>query len=79
MSSKTLDRKFEAITREYNIQVPINLKNFIIPFSEFGQSIEYIYFGYEKIPFIERHPIYQRIIKNEFDKSIKEFQDTMKK
>lgn len=79
MSSKTLNKKFEDIIREDIIQVPVNLKNLIIPFSEFGRSTEYIYFGYEKIPFKERHPIYQMIITNEFNKAIKEFQDIMKK
>ncbi|MFX1500760.1 MAG: hypothetical protein ACFFDH_07325 [Promethearchaeota archaeon] len=74
MISKTLDKKFEEIIEEDIIKQPINLKKFIIPFSEFGRSEKYIYFGTEKIPFRERDPTYQMILKNEFTKAIKKYQ-----
>ncbi|MFX1365882.1 MAG: hypothetical protein ACFFCE_17365 [Promethearchaeota archaeon] len=78
MSSKTLDKKFEGIIEEDIVKQPINLKQFIIPFSEFGRSTKYIYLGTEKIPFRERYPTYQMILTNEFAKAIKEFQETLK-
>jgi len=42
-----------------------------IPFSDiFSQKIEeYIYSGGEKIPFRERHPIFQTLMLSEFDRS----------
>jgi len=66
MSSKTLEKKTEDPIETKVISEPISLKNFIIPFSEFGKSERYIYLGFERIPFRERHPIYQTILKNEF-------------
>ena len=79
MSSKTLDKKFEDIVEEDFVKEPVNLKEFIIPFSEFGKSVNYIYFGLEKIPFKERHPVYQMILRNEFSKALKEFQSSLRK
>ena len=40
----------------------------VVPFSNFGDKDEckYIYNGYEKIPFNERHPTYQKILIHEF-------------
>jgi len=40
----------------------------IIPFSEISgqRNEEYIYIGEEKIPFIERHPIFQTLMLYEF-------------
>jgi len=66
MSSKTVEKKSEDIIEAEIISEPISLKKIIIPFSEFGKSQHYIYLGFEKIPFRERHPIYQKILKNEF-------------
>ena len=73
MSSKTLEKKSEDITEAENISEPVSLKKFIIPFSEFGKSEHYIYLGFERIPFRERHPIYQKILKNEFADVIKQY------
>ncbi|NVM34412.1 MAG: hypothetical protein HWN81_02375 [Candidatus Lokiarchaeota archaeon] len=73
MSSKTLDKKFEDNIEESIAKQPVNLKEFVIPFSEFIRSEKYIYFGSEKIPFKERHPVYQVILRNEFAKTMKEF------
>ncbi len=79
MSFRTLDKKIDDIIDEDIITQPINLKRFIIPFSEFGKSEKYIYLGFEKIPFKDRHPVYQLILKNEFVKALKEFQATIRK
>lgn len=67
MSSKTLENKSEEIIESETTPEPIRLKKFVIPFSEFGTSQRFIYLGSEKIPFRERHPIYQEILKNEFE------------
>ena len=68
MSSKTLNKKFEDTLEEDIINQPVNLKEFVIPFSEFGRTKKYIYLGPEKIPFKERHPIYQMILKKIINK-----------
>ena len=79
MSSKTLDKKFEDTVEEDTVKEPVNLKEFVIPFTEFGKSVEYVYFGPEKIPFKERHPVYQIILRNEFAKALKEVQSSLRK
>ncbi|UCC20138.1 MAG: hypothetical protein JSV62_02320 [Promethearchaeota archaeon] len=69
MSSKSLDKKQKEI-QIINLEEPLRLRNFIIPFSKFSNPEKYIYYGYEKIPFHERHPIYQVILRNEFVKNL---------
>jgi len=78
MSSKLLNKKFEDIVEEEPVKKPFDLKEFVIPFSEFGKSVKYIYFGFEKIPFKERHPVYQRILMNEFARTIKQFHNSLR-
>ncbi len=73
MSSKTLEKKSEDPIEAEVISEPVSLKKLIIPFSEFGKSERYIYLGFERIPFRERHPIYQTILKNEFADVINQF------
>jgi hypothetical protein len=45
-----------------------NINKILIPFSDISsQSIEeFIYLGREKIPFRERHPVFQVLMLNEF-------------
>jgi len=79
MSSKTLDKKFEDNIEEDIVKQPVNLKEFVIPFSKFGRSEKYIYLVFEKIPFNERHPVYQIILRNEFAKALNKFQSKLRK
>ncbi|MFX0001309.1 MAG: hypothetical protein ACFE9Q_11305 [Candidatus Hodarchaeota archaeon] len=78
MSSKTLEKKSEEIIKAEVISEPFRLKKFIIPFSQFGKPERYIYLGFERIPFRERHPIYQEILKNEFADVIKQFKNIIR-
>jgi hypothetical protein len=78
MSSKTSDKKFQEIP-VIELDVPLSLKDIMIPFSHFSKPEKYIYFGNEKIPFNQRHPIYQAIFKTEFAKDIKIFLEKRKK
>jgi len=49
------------------------LSRIIIPFSEVMKNshVPDVYAGYEKIPFEKRYPLYQAIMKQEFDNSSK--------
>ena len=58
MSSKSTEKKPQIISVS-DVEEPLKLKNVIVPFSKFGNSIQYIYCGNEKIPFRERDPLYQ--------------------
>ncbi|NVM55561.1 MAG: hypothetical protein HWN66_17775 [Candidatus Helarchaeota archaeon] len=73
MSSKSVD---ERVSNDTPIkEKSFNLKDFIISFSKFGSSgsSKYIYHGHETIPFKERHPAYQAILKHEFADAIRKF------
>ncbi len=69
MSSQTVEKK-EYIFPIYEIykEDSINFNDIIIPFSNFGSSKNpsYIYNGDEDINFNERHPVYQKLLLNEF-------------
>lgn len=78
MSSKTSDKKFQEIPA-IELDSPLSLRDILIPFSHFTKPEEYIYFGHEKIPFNQRHPVYQAILKGEFSKEIKIFIEKIKK
>ena len=71
MSSQTVEKKV-LIFPGYNTdkEDSINFNEIIIPFSNFGssQSLAYIYNGNENIKFNERHPVYRRLLLNEFHK-----------
>ncbi len=76
MSSKTVKKKAHSIPgKKIDVEKPINFRNIVINFSEFSKSekLGHIYFGDEKIPFQERHHIYQSIIRKEFTNTVKEF------
>jgi hypothetical protein len=71
MSSHTIEEKiiiFPCMDTETTKEDSINFYEIIIPFSKFGvsQSIEYIYDGNENLEFSKRHPIYRRLLLNEF-------------
>jgi hypothetical protein len=72
MSSKSIDEEFQEIPI-LDIEQPFKLRNAVISFSEFINPQKYIYYGYEKIPFHKRNPVYQKILTNEFAKEIKIF------
>ncbi|MFX0083805.1 MAG: hypothetical protein ACFE94_18805 [Candidatus Hodarchaeota archaeon] len=59
---------FPSVYNETEKEDSINFDEIIIPFSKFGksQSTEYIYCGDEKTKFNERHPIYRKVLLNEF-------------
>jgi hypothetical protein len=65
ISSKSLDKKTQEIPI-LQIDQPLQVKNIIIPFSQFAKTENFIYYGHEKIPFHQRHPVYQEILKQEF-------------
>ena len=69
MSSKSQDKNFH---REivYKAEDYINFDEIVVSFSkiESHKSIGYIYNGSEKIPFRQRHPIFQNIFRNEFSR-----------
>jgi hypothetical protein len=46
----------------------INLKEIVIPFSKFksSRSIEFIYYGNETIRFKKSHPVYRKLLFDEF-------------
>ena len=69
MSSHTIKTKvFLFPSVDTDKEDSINFNEIIIPFSNFGnsQSLAYIYNGNENIKFNERHPIYRRLLLNEF-------------
>lgn len=71
MSSQTVENKVLIFPSDNtDKEDSINFNEIIIPFSKFGssQSLAYIYKGNENIKFNERHPIYRRLLLNEFHK-----------
>jgi hypothetical protein len=71
MSSHTVQNKvhiFPCDDTETDKEDSINFNEIIIPFSKFGisQSLEYIYDGNENLKFSKRHPIFRRLLLNEF-------------
>ena len=58
----------ERNNNEFILKKPLDLKRLVIHLSEFckSKSPSYIYSGTEKIPFGEKHPDYQSILKKEF-------------
>ena len=77
MSSKTSDKKIQEIP-VIELDAPLSLRDIMIPFSHFSKPEKCIYYGNEKIPFNQRHPVYQAIFKREFAKDIKIFLEKRK-
>lgn len=76
MSSKSVDEKRQELLDDASIkEASLNLKDLIISFSKFGtsSSSKYIYHGHERIPFKNRHPAYQAILRHEFAGVMREF------
>lgn len=69
MSSRTLEKKEHIFTiYDTYIEDSINFDDIIIPFSDLGESksLSYIYEGDEDISFKKRHPIYRKLLLDEF-------------
>ncbi|MFX0021523.1 MAG: hypothetical protein ACFE9S_04305 [Candidatus Hermodarchaeota archaeon] len=69
MSSQSVEKTEIIILSFDNYQEDsIDFKKILIPFSKFGisKTLEYIYEGFEKIIFKERHPCYKSILLDEF-------------
>ncbi|MFX1377904.1 MAG: hypothetical protein ACFFA4_02325 [Promethearchaeota archaeon] len=78
MSSKSSEKKHQKIPIQ-DLEQPLKLTNAVIPFSKLTIPEKFIYYGYERIPFHERHPVYQTLIKREFAEGIKDFIKIIKK
>ena len=79
LSLEVIKRELKPI-HKYEFQDFTHISSFIIPFSIFFRkkaSLD-IYSGNELIPFEERNPIFKEIFKNEFDCTLKEFNNQMK-
>ncbi|MFX0005440.1 MAG: hypothetical protein ACFFA7_06245 [Promethearchaeota archaeon] len=72
MSSKSTNKKYQKIPVQ-DLPEPLKLNNVIIPFSKFSNSEDFIYYGHEKIPFSERHPVYQTLLIIEFAHEFKKY------
>jgi len=70
MSSKSTDKKFQRVLYQ-NLEKPLKFNNIIIPYSTFSKPEKFIYYGHEKFPFHERHPVFQTLMKKEFADGIK--------
>lgn len=70
ISSRLKDKKIQEIQPQ-KVNIEYNLKDIIIPFSAIQNTEKFIYYGQEKIPFRERHPVYQTLLRNEFKSSLK--------
>ena len=59
--------------------IELVISKIIVPFSEVlkASSAPDVYFGYEKIPFEKRDPIYKSIMKQEFFDEMRSFRSTM--
>ena len=71
MSSQTVEKKIVIFScDDSDKENSINFNEIIIPFSNFGssQSPAYIYNGNEHIKFNKRHPVYRKLLLNEFYK-----------
>jgi len=65
MSSEIKKRKYQE--PEEPTEENFDVKTLILPFSLLpGKKEEFIYTGGEKIPFRERHPVYQELFLGEF-------------
>ena len=71
MSSKTEKDGFDDLL-DYGIlkEEPLNLKGAILSYNNLKKPERFIYNGHEKMPFSERHPVYQAVLINEFTKLI---------
>lgn len=69
------NRKHEPLVIEISgyKTIELALSKIIIPFSEVlkASNAPDIYFGYEKIPFEKRNPIYKGIMRQEFANAIR--------
>jgi len=67
MSSK-LEKKIYEDVLDYGIlkEDPLSLKSAILSYTNFGKAEKFIYDGHEKMPFHERDPLYQSLLRNEF-------------
>ncbi|MFX1375168.1 MAG: hypothetical protein ACFFA0_05095 [Promethearchaeota archaeon] len=65
MSLKTIEKKTKVISET---ELKYDASPIITAFSEISSqtNVEYIYTGEEKIPFKDRHPVYQALMLNEF-------------
>ena len=82
MSSKSVKRKHEDVRKcEVAVEDHFDLKRAVISFSKLSEysTPEYIYTGQERIPFKNRHPEYQSILRNEFAVPRREFNKFMSK
>jgi len=73
MSSQTVEKKVIIFPSfDTDKEDSINFDDIIIPFSNFGSSNKpsYIYNGDEDINFNKRHPLYQKLLLNEFAEEI---------
>ena len=65
MSSEIKKKKYQG--PEVPIEEEFDVKAMVLPFSLMSRKKEeYIYFGGEKIPFRERHPVYRELFLSEF-------------
>jgi len=76
LSFESKDKKYEnVIDQDVLEKKEIDLKNAVVKFSKFHNAEEFIYFGTELVPFRDMHPLYKRIMLNEFAEAIKAFED----
>jgi hypothetical protein len=71
MSSHTVEKKVIIFPcYDSDREESINFKEILIPFSNFecSHNLIYIYNGNEKIKFNKRHPVYRRLLFDEFHK-----------
>jgi hypothetical protein len=69
MSSQTVKKKAQIfLIYDTDLENSINFNKIIIPFSDLGKtkSPSFIYEGDEGINFKERHPIYKKLLLDEF-------------
>ena len=69
MSSRTVEKKEQTFPiYDTYIENSINFDDIIIPFSDLGESKRpsYIYEGDENISFKKRHPVYRKLLVDEF-------------
>ena len=59
---------FLEIIDQFENEFYPDLSEAVVSFSDVGEKNEekYIYHGHERIPFIERHPTYQKLFIREF-------------
>ena len=76
MSFESKEKKYKnVIDQDVLEEEEIDLKKAVVNFSKFHNAEEFIYFGTELVPFRDMHPLYKRIMLNEFAEAIKEFED----